>query len=86
MAHKPVLMSIVLWPGMIQLVPSISKMHIVGEGPGETPSALKCFFYLIRSLLTDIKCLVKNEQADTHSFCPSLMSILEAFPISVILQ
>ena len=46
---------------------SISKMHIVGEGPGETPSALRCFFYLIRSLLTDIKCLVKNEQAGTPS-------------------
>ena len=28
------------------------KMYIVGEGPGETPPALRCFFYLIRSLLT----------------------------------
>ena len=33
----------------------ISKMHIVGEGPAETPSALRCFFYLIRSSLADIK-------------------------------
>ena len=27
----------------------------VGEGPGETPSALRCFFYLIISLLRDRK-------------------------------
>ena len=33
-------------------VPFYLKMHIVGEGPGETPPALRCFFYLIRSLLT----------------------------------
>ena len=31
-----------------------SKMHIMGEGPGETPSALHHLFYLISSLLTDI--------------------------------
>ena len=30
---------------------SISKMHIVGQGPRETPSALRCFSYLISSLL-----------------------------------
>ena len=29
-------------------------MHIVGEGPGETPSALRCLSYLISSSLTDI--------------------------------
>ena len=34
---------------------TISKMHIVGEGPGETPSALRCLSYLINSFLTDIK-------------------------------
>ena len=33
----------------------ISKMHIVGEEPAETPSALRCFFYLIRSSLADMK-------------------------------
>ena len=33
----------------------ISKMHIVGEGPGETPSALRCLSYLINSFLTGIK-------------------------------
>ena len=32
---------------------SISKMHTVGE-TGETPSALSCFSFLIRSLLTNI--------------------------------
>ena len=26
-------------------------MHVVGKGPGEAPSALRCFFYLIRSSL-----------------------------------
>ena len=31
----------------------ISKMPIVGEGPGETPSALRCLPYLIKSFLTD---------------------------------
>ena len=30
----------------------ISKMHIVGEGPGETPSALRCLSYLITNFLT----------------------------------
>ena len=32
---------------------SISEMHAVGE-TGETPSALSCFSFLIRSLLTNI--------------------------------
>ena len=39
---------------------SISKMHIVGEGSGETPSALRYLSYLISSSLTDIKCLSKD--------------------------
>ena len=34
-------------------------MHIVGEGPGETPSVLRCPSYLINSFLTDIKQLAK---------------------------
>ena len=46
--------------GWHALCHSILKMHIVEEGPGETSSALRCFFYLIRSLLADIKCLAKN--------------------------
>ena len=43
-------------------MPSFLKMHIVGEGPGETPSALKCLSYLINSFLTDIKQLAKDWQ------------------------
>ena len=31
-----------------------SKMPIVGEGPGETPSALRCLSYLINNFLTDL--------------------------------
>ena len=31
------------------------KMHIVGERPGETPSALRCLSYLISSLLKTSK-------------------------------
>ena len=46
-------MSIVLWPEMTPLVPFYLKMHVVGEGPGETPSALSCLSYLMNSLLTD---------------------------------
>ena len=37
-----------------------SKVYIVGEGPGEAPSALGCLSYLINSFLTDIKHLAKN--------------------------
>ena len=33
----------------------ISKVHIVGEGLGEAPSALRCLSYLINSFLTGIK-------------------------------
>ena len=39
---------------------SISKMHIVREGPGETPSALRCLIYLINSSPADKKHLAKN--------------------------
>ena len=38
----------------------MSKMHIVGEGPGETPSALRCLSYLINSFLTDMRHLAKD--------------------------
>ena len=40
-------------------------MHIVGEGPGETPSALRCLSYLIKSFLTDIKQLAKASSGGT---------------------
>ena len=43
----------------------ISKMHIVGEGSGETPSALRCLSYLINSFLTDIKQLAKTSKGGT---------------------
>ena len=33
----------------------ISKMQIVGEGPGETPSALRCLSYLIDSFLSSVQ-------------------------------
>ena len=52
----------------------ISKMHIVGEGPGETPSTLRRLSYLINSFLTDIKHLSKNYPGGTL-FYPLLMSI-----------
>ena len=44
----------------------ISNMHTVGEGPGETPSALRCLSYLINSFLTDIKQLA-NTSGGGHS-------------------
>ena len=53
-------MSIVLLPGMTLLVPMLSQMSVGGEGPGATLSVLRCFFYLISSLLTGIKHLAKN--------------------------
>ena len=40
-----------------------SKMHNVGQGPGKTPSALRCLSYPINSFLTDIKHFAKNQQA-----------------------
>ena len=54
-------MSLVLWPGDGTLCAVLSpKMHIVGEGPGETPSAVRRFSYLIGSSLTDIEGPAKN--------------------------
>ena len=42
----------------------ISKMHIMGEGPSETPSALKCRLSDY-SFLTDIKQLAKTSKGGT---------------------
>ena len=39
----------------------------MGEGPGETPSALRCASYLINNLLTDIKQLAKTSKGATLS-------------------
>ena len=44
---------------------SISKMHIVGAGPGEPPSALRGLSYLINNFLTDIKQLAKTSRGGT---------------------
>ena len=40
----------------------ISKVHIAGEGPGETPSALTCLSYPTSSFLNDIKHLAKTSK------------------------
>ena len=37
-------------------------MHIVGEGPGETPSPLRGLSYLINGFLTDIKQLANTSK------------------------
>ena len=55
----------------------ISKMCIVGEGPGEPPSALRCLSYLINSFLTDIKQLAKTSRGALS--VPLLKSMSEAF-------
>ena len=47
----------------------ISKMHTVGEGPDEIPSALRCLSYLVNSFLTDIKQLAKTSKWG-HSLSP----------------
>ena len=43
----------------------ISKIHTMGEGPVEIPSALRCLYYLINSFLTDIKQLYKTRKGGT---------------------
>ena len=60
--------------GNEHLMPSYLKMHIVEEGPGETPSAMRCLSYLINSFLTDIKLLLKLAAglAGGHSPSPFL--------------
>ena len=45
----------------------LSKMRIVGEGPGETPSALRCLSYLINSFLTDVKQLAETSRGRSPS-------------------
>ena len=59
----------------------ISNMHTVGEGPGETPSALRCLSYLINSFLTDIKQLANTSGGGALSVL-FLMSMSEAFSVS----
>ena len=57
----------------------ISKMHIVGEGPGETPSALRCLSYLITNFLINIKQLAKTSRGALPILL--LMSTSEAFSV-----
>ena len=57
----------------------ISKMHIVGEGPGETPSALRRLSYLLNSFLTDMKQLAKTIRGALS--IPLLMSVSEVFSV-----
>ena len=54
----------------------ISKMHIVGEGPGEIPSAWKCLSSLIDSFLTDMKQLADTRRGAVS--IPLLKSMSEA--------
>ena len=57
----------------------ISKMHIVGEGPGETPSALRRLSYLLNSFLTDMKQLAKTIRGALS--ISLLMSMSEVFSV-----
>ena len=54
--------------GMTHHVPSYLKAHTVGEGPGETPSALRCLSYLINNFITGIKELIETSRWGT--LCP----------------
>ena len=54
--------------GRHTLCQPISKMRVVGEGPGETPPALRWLSYLINSFLADIKHPVRL--AGGHSLSP----------------
>ena len=54
-------------------------MHIVEEGPGETPSALRCLSYLITNFLTNIKQLAKTSRGALSILL--LMAMSEAFSV-----
>ena len=57
----------------------ILKVHIVAEGPGETPSASRCVSYLIDSFLTDIKQLAETSKGGIlHR---PMMPMSEAFSV-----
>ena len=53
--------------GMTHLVPSYLKNACCRRGAGETPSALRCLYYLISNFLTDIKHLAKDLAGGTLS-------------------
>ena len=56
----------------------LSKMHIVGEGPGETPSASRCLSYLLNIFLTEGQ---KTSDWRLALSVPLLMSVSEAFSV-----
>ena len=60
----------------------ISKMHIVGEWPGETLSALRCLSYLMNSFLTDMKQLAKMSKR-RHFPSPFWCLMSEAFSVPI---
>ena len=57
---------------------TVSKMQVVGEGPGETPSASRCLSYLINSFLTEGH---KTSGWRLALSAPLLMSVSETFSI-----
>ena len=57
----------------------ISKMHIVGEAPGEIPAALRRLSYLVNIFLTDKKQLAKTIRGALS--IPLLMSMSEVFSV-----
>ena len=66
--------------GMTHLVPFYHKNAYCGEGPDETPAALRCLSHLINSFLTDIKQLAKTSGGGGGAFSvPLLMSMSKAF-------
>ena len=60
-------------------------MHIVGEGPGETLSALRCLSYLINKLANRHKTPCQKLTRG-HSFCSFLMSTSAVFSLSTLIK
>ena len=58
----------------------ISKTHIVGEGPSETPSALRSPSYLINSLLTDVKIVFHEVSVEPCSAVLQCLVVTEGSP------
>ena len=57
---------------------TLSKMHVVGEGPGETPSASRCLSYLLNIFLTEGQ---KTSDWRLALSVPLPMSVSEAFSV-----
>ena len=56
----------------------VSEMQTVGEGPGETPSALRCLSSLGNSFIADVKRPAKDFWG---ALCSLLVSVSEAFSL-----